>query len=55
MINVGSFFISFIYFVFSYFSPLMMITQKVTTLAFQVHDGEKSLMQFFVNFLLQII
>lgn len=32
------------------FSPLMMITQKVTTLAFQVHDGEKSLMQFFCEF-----
>lgn len=27
-----------------------MITQKVTTLAFQVHDGEKSLMQFFCEF-----
>jgi len=34
------------------FRPLMIITQKVTTLAFQVHDGEKSVVQSFVNLLL---
>lgn len=36
--------------IFCYLSPMMVITQKITSLAFEIHDGECHIYYFMFSF-----